>query len=408
MWNFLLAIDRIGPADLVVLAAEPESGAELLAERLPAWNVRYVPLRSKPGRRILQLRWVLRRKLPFSLAFIDVDVVRPLFREMADSHRLILAIQPIAAVVAMQSCTSDNHLVVDLWDIEDVRLARQIAAQAEDRRRQFPRSLWESLKGKLDIRAWREFHKDLTETADAVTVCSEVDRASMPSGSCTWVIPNGADVEQSKPLARRSGPPVVIYHGQLTYPPNVDAAHILVEEVLPILQAVIPDLRIRLVGRTDNRVLELHAPPAVTVTGFVEHIKPELDGAHLLVVPLRIGGGTRLKILEAFARRLPVVSTSVGAEGLDVEHGRHLLIADDPADIAACTLRLLHDDAERMYLTDEADKLVRSRYDWKAIQRDLADRLNELIAGQSTQSQGLSPDAQLPGQAGDSSSQQTG
>ena len=408
MWNFLLAIDLLGPADLVVLEPRPESEHELLTSELPRWTVSYLPIDRARTPRVLQPLWLLRRNQPFASSRLDLDRTAQSLRELASGRQLIVAIQHTAAMVAQRARTADTRLVVDLWDVEDVRLARLLESEDRSQRRRFPRWMWDDLRNRSDIRAWRRFHVDLVARADALCVCSEVDRRAMPASDHIWVIPNGADVGETPDRQEPDGPPVVLYHGQLTYPPNVDAAHILVEQVLPLLEAEVPGLQVRLVGRADDRVLELHSPPAVTVTGFVDQIEPELDRARLLIVPLRVGGGTRLKILEAFARRLPVVSTSVGAEGLDVEHGQHLLIADEPADMAACALRLLHDDAERIHLTDEAEKLVRSRYDWKAIQCDLADRLRGLIEDPATRPRDVSADALLPDQAEDSSSYQAG
>ena len=129
-------------------------------------------------------------------------------------------------------------------------------------------------------------------------------------------------------------PPTVTFQGTLRYPPNAEAARFLVDEVAPELRRLVPDVHIRLVGVSTPSLDLLDDPPRVTVVGQVDDIADELARADVVVVPLRFGSGTRLKVLEAFAHRIPVVSTTLGAEGLGVVDGVHLLVADEPVDVA--------------------------------------------------------------------------
>jgi len=148
----------------------------------------------------------------------------------------------------------------------------------------------------------------------------------------------------------------------------MDAADWFVREIAPRVRAQVADAEVRLVGRPTPGVERLHAPPAVTVVGRVDDMDPELERADLVVVPVRYGSGTRVKILEAFAHRIPVVSTTVGAEGLDVEDGRHLLIADDPDTFAARCRRLLTDSGLRHQLVEAGERLFEDRYTFTAAQ----------------------------------------
>ena len=157
-------------------------------------------------------------------------------------------------------------------------------------------------------------------------------------------------------------PPVVLFQGTLRYPPNADAARFLVHEVGPRLRQQVPGARIRLVGTTAPGLEALADPPDVTLVGQVPDMATELALADLVVVPIRFGSGTRLKVLEAFAQRVPVVSTALGAEGLGVTDGEQLLIADSPEDIAAACARLLDDVALRAKLTEAAHELFRKRF----------------------------------------------
>jgi glycosyltransferase involved in cell wall biosynthesis len=149
----------------------------------------------------------------------------------------------------------------------------------------------------------------------------------------------------------------VLLQGVLYYAPNTDAATWLATTIAPALRRLVPDAVVRLVGDTNPTVDALHDPPRVTVTGFVTDIAVELSGADLVAVPLRSGSGTRVKVLEAFAHRLPVVSTTLGAEGLGAEDGVHVLLADDADAFARACARVLTDAALRARMTAAAHAL---------------------------------------------------
>lgn len=156
------------------------------------------------------------------------------------------------------------------------------------------------------------------------------------------------------------------------YGPNVDAANFLVKEILPELRSRVPSVQARLVGNASEQVRSLHQPPGVVVTGFVPDIGSELARADLIVVPVRYGGGTRIKILEAFAHRIPVVSTTIGAEGIDAAPGRDILLEDTPAAFAQACERLLTDAALRERVVEAAYRLFLARYRWEQIQDAIA------------------------------------
>lgn len=182
------------------------------------------------------------------------------------------------------------------------------------------------------------------------------------------VVANGVDCRAIRPRAGegRGGP--VLFVGSMDYGPNVDAARILLGEIAPRITAA--GARIALVGALPPPELRAAAAAAalpVELTGRVAEIAPWFGSSRVLAVPLRIGGGTRLKILEAMAHGLPVVTTTIGCAGLDVEHERDVLIADDPAHFAACVDRLLADDDLARGLARRARQTVEERYDWGAI-----------------------------------------
>jgi glycosyltransferase involved in cell wall biosynthesis len=265
--------------------------------------------------------------------------------------------------------------IVDLDDLEDQKVrARLEVWRAEPPQRNVVHARVARLQGLLDARRWQGLQKSISRSADAVAVCSRLDAARLGVGNAV-VVTNGYDDEVSPAgHVEVSAPPTLLLAGVLFYPPNADGARWLTRRVLPHLRRLVPDVRLRLVGASWPPVQELHDPPAVTVVGRVPHMRPELDRADAIVVPIRFGSGTRVKILEAFAHRIPVVSTTIGAEGLDVEHDRHLLLADDPQQFAACCSRILTDTALRARLADAGEELFRSCYTWSHTQ-DAVDSL---------------------------------
>jgi glycosyltransferase involved in cell wall biosynthesis len=176
------------------------------------------------------------------------------------------------------------------------------------------------------------------------------------------------------------GDPIeLLFQATFDYEPNVDGALWLASEVAPLIRSEIPGARIRLVGHETAAVTALDHPPEVSVVGRVPSMEPELARADLIVVPIRFGSGTRLKILEAFAHRVPVVSTSIGAEGIDAEDGVHLLIADSPAEFAAACKLLCSMPPLRQRLVDAAEQLYLQRYTTSSATARVHELARELV-----------------------------
>jgi glycosyltransferase involved in cell wall biosynthesis len=158
--------------------------------------------------------------------------------------------------------------------------------------------------------------------------------------------------------------PTLLFQGNFLYPPNCDAAHYLVEEILPALREVFPGgFELRLVGKGDRLIRELGNAEEVTVVGYVDRIEDELGRADVCVVPLRYGTGTRIKILEAWSHQIPAVSTTTGADGLGAVNGTHLLIADSPAEFANACRQAIDDAALRRHLAANGHQLLVRRFD---------------------------------------------
>jgi len=218
----------------------------------------------------------------------------------------------------------------------------------------------------VQARRMERFEREICRSGRALTAVSEGDARRLEEwgASRVAVIPNGVDLDYYRPAPLLPEEPgSLVFSGSMDWRANQDA-------VIWFLDAVQPELRRRcdfkftVVGRNPPSRLLRRANERVRVTGTVPDVRPFLVRSQVFVTPLRVGGGSRLKILEALALKRAVVSTTVGAEGLDVEPGRHLLVADEPAEFAEAVSRLLGDPELRRRLGESGRELVEERYDW--------------------------------------------
>jgi glycosyltransferase involved in cell wall biosynthesis len=289
-----------------------------------------------------------------------------------------------AATFAWMGRPQLGPTIVDLVDLEDEK-ARQRATLLWSERRGAGvagsiRQTLAAAQTSVNARDWRAFQRSVADSVERVVLCSDTDarRSGLPNTVVipnTYPRPNGVQHHNSI-----GAPPTILLQGSLHYGPNMDGVEWLLDQVAPLLWAKLPSAEIRLVGNTVPGVRRWHGPPAVTVVGSVPDMEPELARADIAVVPLRIGSGTRLKILESFAHRLPVVSTTIGAEGLDVRDGVHLLVADTAEDFAAACQRLLAESDLRKRLVEAAERLYLDRYEWSAT-RPRVQQLARDVAG---------------------------
>ena len=217
---------------------------------------------------------------------------------------------------------------------------------------------------------------------DGILAVSDADRetfARLYPGAIAQpahVVPTGVDTEYFAPSAGSQQPARLIFTGSMDWLPNEDAMLYFCRDVLPAIRAEVPDVALTIVGRTPTpAVKKLAEERGVTVTGRVDDVRPFMRDASVYIVPLRIGGGTRLKIFEAMAMGKAVVSTTIGAEGLPVTDGEHVLLADDPATFARAVVHLIRDTGHRTRIEAAARALVLARYDWSAVAGELEDAL---------------------------------
>jgi glycosyltransferase involved in cell wall biosynthesis len=219
---------------------------------------------------------------------------------------------------------------------------------------------------------------------DGCTLTSAVDQSTVHRHAPevpTAVVPNGVDLDFFQPRAGAAPREArtLLFFGAVDYYPNTEGLLFFLDEVLPRLSPRVPRVRLCIVGRRPPSAVLAHRGPDVEITGVVDDIRPYLERAAAVIVPLRIGGGTRLKILEAMAMGKAVVSTSLGAEGIDVVPGRDLLIADDADGFAAQCARLLDDPGLSDRLGAAARRVVETGYGWGASVRRLSAFYGEVL-----------------------------
>ena len=215
-----------------------------------------------------------------------------------------------------------------------------------------------------------EYERSVCRNAGHVIAVSEEDAVRMRSRfgiSRVSAVPTGVDIDYFNPPAEAPSVADLVFSGSMNWAPNIDGVEYFCEEILPAILTQSPSCRVSIVGRTPppsiTRLAEIH--PNLSVTGAVPDMRPYLWGSKVSIVPLRIGGGTRLKIYEAMAARIPVVSTTVGAEGLPVSHGENIVLADDPRQFAEACVDLLSSADKRRHLATQAWELVAAHYSWK-------------------------------------------
>ncbi len=220
----------------------------------------------------------------------------------------------------------------------------------------------------------RRWESTYTKKFDFCITVSEEDRRLLRRSNPRLqieVVPNGVDTQAYQSLPYENTTPALLFVGSMNYRPNADAALYLCQQILPRIRRAASGVETWIVGRDPVPEVRHLDGDSVHVTGQVDEVRSYYRRSAVCVVPLRAGGGSRLKILEAMALGRPVVSTSKGCEGLDVIDGEHLLIADDPEQFAKKTVLLLSDEALRQRITDKARKLVETRFDWSVIGRKL-------------------------------------
>ncbi|WP_013334361.1 glycosyltransferase family 4 protein [Gloeothece verrucosa] len=281
----------------------------------------------------------------------------------------------------------DEHNINGIW-LEQYYKARQTTQKQK-------LSIWQKILLALELSRTKIIEQELIAQADQVWTCSKIDNQSLQDlygrNSNSWVIPNGIDVSYydnvrlgkcDLPDELKNKQRNILFLGKMSYSPNAVAVELLIDKIYPRLRQIYPDCRLLLVGREPNqRMLEAAGRDSgIIVTGKVSDIRPYLAASSVMVVPLQQAGGTRLKILEAFAGGCPVISTAKGAEGLEVKDGEHLLIREEIDEIIEGIKQIWSEPDFGQKLADSAYELIKAEYSWEAVEKRVSSAISELFS----------------------------
>lgn len=245
------------------------------------------------------------------------------------------------------------------------------------------RRMWE--KSRQPLRKWfykREYDKVFREEIEVLNkqnllLATSKEDLKILKRDVTdvpaYVVPNGVDTSFFTPSSFTPEPWSLVFTGMMGYTPNNDGILWFLDEIFPLILDEIPQAKIYIVGNKPTEELKRRQSDQIIVTGFVDDVRPYVWKSGVFVVPLRMGSGTRLKVVEALAMKKPVVSTSIGCEGIEVEHGKSILVQDDPKMFAEEVVTLLRDRERCEQLARQGYELVTDTYDWSIIGHTMLD-----------------------------------
>lgn len=234
----------------------------------------------------------------------------------------------------------------------------------------------------IEARRVKRYEGELLKTVDHVLAVTDVDRAGLVDAlnfskvnkndhvAPITVVPIAVDTQKLQPVKRTPGSRNIVTLGTLHYPPNADGIRWFFNEVFPLIRKRVPDATLTIIGKNppqDFLDLAAREPDAVTVTGYVPELVPYLEKSALMVVPVRAGGGMRVRILEAFAYAMPVVTTTIGLEGIHAELEKDVVVADAAGDFANRVSELLEDPSLQEKLSAYGRRLAETKYDWQVV-----------------------------------------
>lgn len=315
-----------------------------------------VQVSVRPNRGVIQrLQWA------FNPHFLNVHGC---VADAADRERLLNRLSDFDLVWVLNSRTPNIlnqwHWPRSVLDIDDLPST-------------FQRTVWqngagfkEKMKAGVQMHLLKRREHFWNERFTVLSVCSEADRQYLRGGEHVHVIPNGFERQSEEPVRSPVDPPRIGFIGLYSYLPNLEGMKWFVRSCWPLIKQQVPDARLRLVGKDTDGPLKPNAPN-VDALGYVADAASEMATWSAMIIPVRQGAGTRVKIADAFSRKCPVVSTHLGAYGYDVQSGRELLLADKPDDFVQACVSLIRDRVAASAMADRAYAAFLQNWTWDAI-----------------------------------------
>lgn len=323
------------------------------------------PLREKFSAAFyLELFLNLLSSRPYAIKKYESPAMFDKISELESGHAFDLLVCDFLAPAANVSHAVTTPTVLFQHNVEAMIWKRHYEVQANPIKKAYLYGQW---------RKMRRFEKDMCRRFDRVIAVSAEDRDQIRreyGAERVFDVPTGVDTEFFHPSGMlKPQPHSIVFTGSMDWLPNEDAIIYFMREIMPLIKARLPHATMTVVGRNPTRALVALSKEdrSLVITGRVDDVRPYIEGAAAYVVPLRIGGGTRLKIFEAMAMEKPVVSTTVGAEGLPLSDGVELLVADEPGKFADAVVKVLTDSPYAFALGQRAAAAVRQNYGWEQV-----------------------------------------
>ena len=350
------ALQKIGKVTLAVVSSDTaipdviEKASNEFAVEPP------VQVNMQPNRGLIKrLHWA------FNPRFLNVHGC---VASANDRERLLNRLNDFDLVWVLNSRTPNIlnqwHWPRSVLDIDDLPSA-------------FQRTVWqngaglkEKMKARVQMHLLKRRERSWKKRFSVLSVCSEADRQYLGGGEHVHVIPNGFERPAQEPMRHPTDPPRIGFIGLYSYLPNLEGMKWFVRSCWPLIKQQVPDARLRLVGKDTNGPMKPNAPD-LDALGYLADAASEMATWSAMIIPIRLGGGTRVKIADAFSRKCPVVSTHLGAYGYDVQSGRELLLADNPNDFAQACVSLIRDRVAASAMADRAYAAFLQKWTWDAI-----------------------------------------
>ncbi len=265
-------------------------------------------------------------------------------------------------------CRRFARSIMDLDDLMHVKFALRTEIDASLRWR---------MSARVQSFKWHRQEFESFRRFDRVVLCSREDKRILGNHPRIRIVPNGFPSPEEPPTWTQGEDDYLGFIGTLSYGPNIEGVEWFRDQVWPLIRKSNPNATLRLVGKIPGKRAFLEAP-GFEPLGFVEDPTKEFSRWRAMIVPLRYGGGTRLKILEAFSRKCPVISTTVGAYGLDVTDGKHILLKDTPEAFASECIRLLQEPHYGNSFAEAGWDLFQKKYTWDVIGKSIQDVVEEI------------------------------
>ncbi len=371
IWNLLRQISRVHEVALVSFI-QHESERALAAElrpfckridlvHFPAWRSLWECVKAIPAAE------------PFQVAFFHSPEMQSLLSEVMREWKPDLVHTHLIRLASYTEAWNGVPKVLDMTDAVSVYLRRFMESERNPAKRFFLRLEYQRMLG----------YERVIARYDRALVCSEIDRDALRQNvpdSAIEILYNGVDTGTfTRHDDDHTEPGRIIFTGNMSYYPNADGARFIAETIFPLIKRRAPQAKLYIVGQQPPASVRALARDDVVVTGFVQDLRAEYARSAVAVSPIRFGAGTLNKILEPLAMGVPVVATSHGVSGLELQPGREILVADTPEGFADHVVGLLTDEAVRERIASAATDRIRSRFNWETVGMSLLRTYNEIV-----------------------------